>query len=72
MRVEYRGYVIEIEARRENRLWTADAWVWLLLSGSRILADTNEVNGYKRQDEAETAALLWGKERVDLYVLREL
>ena len=72
MNIEYRGYSIEVKAKWTAGTWLADIRFWRRGNKSAEAANwTNEVAGHSSRPEVEAAALLLGKDRVDLCMLRE-
>jgi hypothetical protein len=72
MKIEYRGYSIEAKAKWTDGIWVADIRFWRRGNKSAEAVNwANDVARHSGRPEAEAAALVLGKERVDLCVLRE-
>ena len=85
-KIEYRNFNIEVESKPKEGLWAADISIWMptgsiccasshtdtLNQNVAPLSEWAEVTDYSSAEEAERIALLLAKERVDLYLLREL
>jgi len=63
MKIGYKNFTIEVTTNQKNGLWAADV---LMRALNRIMSDRTEVEGHISEDEAEVAALLWAKARVDV------
>jgi hypothetical protein len=72
MKIEYRGYAIEVTAKRKDGLWAADVCIGPLIGDPTALRQKGEVDGADSEGDAEVAGVQWGRYRVDLYVLPEL
>ena len=63
MKIEYKDYGIEITTKQKDGLWAADVSMRAL---NKIMYDRSEVESHSSEDEAEVAAVLWAKARVDV------
>lgn len=72
MQIEYRGNIINVEAKQKNELWAADIQVWPRYKTTRALRDMHEVEGYRSQGEAEEAGRLWAESQIDGYTENRL
>jgi len=73
MKTEYEGYTIEVTANRCDREWMAVVAINPTAedSSSCLLQTSIGIWGKKSQAEAEKAGLERGKQRINLYILRE-
>ena len=67
MKINYKEFTIEIMTCQKDGLWAADV---LMRALNRIMSDRTQVEGHSSEDEAEVAALLWAKARVDTCLSR--
>jgi hypothetical protein len=68
MKTEYRGYKIEVTAKRKDGLWAAEVWLWTLDQTESPTTEWMEVQGHSSEDRAEAAGLICAKARVDKLV----
>jgi len=73
MKTEYEGYTIEVTANRCDREWMAVVLINPTAkdSNTSLLQTSIGIWGHKSQAQAEKAGLERGKQRINLYVLRE-
>ncbi len=73
MKTEYEGYTIEVTANRYDREWMAVVLInpTTKNSSSHLLQTSIGIWGHKSQIDAEKAGLERGKQRINLYILRE-
>ena len=68
MKTEYKGYTIEITMKQKDGLWAADLWLWTPDRTGLNLNSWREADCHSEEEEAEVAALLWAKARVEIWV----
>jgi hypothetical protein len=63
----YKGYEIAISSREKANGWQATAKVAPIIAGIRGMTDFGPAvtSCFKTQAEAEAAALMWAKQRID-------
>ena len=72
MKIEYRGYTIDVTVTRQMVSWGAKVLIWPIVETIIALREHHEVEGYKSQGEAEEAGVQWGRKRIDLYAQNKL
>lgn len=65
MKTTYKGYTVEITTKQKAGHWAAEVLIWALDQTMRVVSDQSEVEGYNSEDEAEAAALLHARTRID-------
>jgi hypothetical protein len=70
----HKGYEIEISSREKTNGWQATAKVTPTIAGIRGITDFGPAvtSCFKTQAEAEAAALMWAKQRIDQTANRTL
>ena len=53
MKIEYRGYSIEVTAKPKDGLSAADVWIWTLNQKMTPISDWAEVTDYSSAEETE-------------------
>ena len=67
MKIEYRGYTIEVTPKQTDGLWAADVCIEPQIGDPAALRQKSELDGAGSEGHAEIAGLQWGKYRVDLH-----
>ena len=67
MKIDYKNFTIEVTTCQKDGLWSADVF---MLALNTIMSDRTEVEGHSSEEEAEVAALLCAKARVDTALSR--
>jgi hypothetical protein len=65
MKMEYRGYTIDVEPAHNNGRWGAEATILPKYSAPGTLKDMFRVDGYDSKEQAETACVSEAKKRID-------
>lgn len=68
MKTEYRGFKIEVTAKRNDGLWAAEVALWTLDQTASPTTEGMEVRGHSSEARAEAAGLICAKARVDILV----
>ena len=68
MRMEYRGYTVDVLAHQEAGDWEAEVNIWPTISDAPGLRDMGAVRGYPGKVEAETGGVRWARERIYQFI----
>ena len=72
MKIEYRGYTIDVTVTSQLDGWSAKVLIWPIVETMEGLREYHEVQGYSNRVEAEHAGLQWGRKRLNLYAQGKL
>ena len=67
MKIEYRGYTIDVTVTKQLVGWSAKVLIWPIIETIIALREQHQIQGYSNRVEAEHAGLQWGRKRLKLY-----
>ena len=66
MKIQHKGFSIEVESKLKDGLWAADLWIGMLNQNMMPISEWAEITDYTSAEEAEKMGLLLAKERIDI------